>query len=58
MGSIHMVDEVKFFKNGEPLEDYWLSGEYGTGNDIRVHDMPVDLDGWKKYVQSYVPLQK
>lgn len=57
MGSIHIVDEAKFFKNGEPIDDQWISGEYDVGNNIKTHDMPVDLDGWKKYVQSYVPLQ-
>ena len=36
MGSIRMVDEVKFFKNGQPLDPdgqyaSWYSGEPGTG---------------------------
>lgn len=36
MGSIHMVDEVKFFKNGQPIDpnghaSVWFSGEPGTG---------------------------
>lgn len=36
MGSIHIVDEVKFFKNGEEVDpsgnhSYWQSGEPGTG---------------------------
>lgn len=36
MGSIRMVDEVKFFKNGKPLDpagysSVWFSGEPGTG---------------------------
>lgn len=72
MGSIHMVDEVKFFKNGEPIDpsgqaSSWYSGEPGTGrwseeddiimrsrkNSSRVTNIPVDLDGWKDYVESY-----
>lgn len=36
MGSIHMVDEVKFFKNGQPIDpnghaSVWFSGEPGSG---------------------------
>lgn len=36
MGSICMVDEVKFFKNGKPIDpdeqhSHWISGEPGTG---------------------------
>ena len=36
MGSIHMVDEIKFYKNGEPIDptgydSFWISGEPGTG---------------------------
>lgn len=72
MGSIHMVDEMKFFKNGQPIDpsgqpSSWYSGEPGTGrwseeDDIemavrkgtaRVLNLPVDLDGWKDFVQSY-----
>lgn len=59
MGSIHMVDEMMFFKNGEPLENKWWSGEFGTGNDliIQENDINVDLDGWKRFVQSYSAIQ-
>lgn len=72
MGSIHLVDEMKFFKNGKPLDpsgqtSSWYSGEPGTGrwseeDDITMSDhigtahisnMPVDLDGWKDFVESY-----
>lgn len=74
MGSIRMVDEVKFFKNGHPIDpsgsvSSWYTGESGTGrwseeDDIlmrsrnsveRVQNMPVDLDGWKDFVESYSP---
>lgn len=59
MGSIHMVDEVKFFKNGNPIDNTWLSGEPDTDplNYRRNNIHNVDLDGWKKYVQSYIPYQ-
>lgn len=72
MGSIHLVDEMKFFKNGtafDPSGDpsSWYSGEPGTGrwseeDDVitrtrigsaNVRNLPVDLDGWKDFVQSY-----
>lgn len=72
MGSIHIVDEVKFFKNGDPIDpnnhiSSWYSGEPGTGrwseeDDIlmrarkstsRVTNLPVDLEGWKDFVESY-----
>ena len=74
MGSIRMVDEVKFCKNGEPIDpsesvSSWYSGEPGTGrwseeDDIlmrsrknveRVQNLPVDLEGWKNFVESYNP---
>lgn len=76
MGSIRMVDEVKFFKNGEPIDpsgnvSSWYSGEPGTGrwseeDDIlmrarktveRVQNAPVDLEGWKNFVESYNPTE-
>lgn len=72
MGSMRMVDEMKFFKNGKPIDpdgqpSSWYSGEPGTGrwsmeNDIlmkarketvRVTNFPVDLEGWKDFVESY-----
>lgn len=72
MGSIHIVDEMKFFKNGKPLDpsgdpSSWYSGEPGTGRwseedevimKIRngtatIVNNPVDLDGWKDFVESY-----
>lgn len=72
MGSIRLVDEMKFFKNGTPLDpsgdvSSWYNGEPGTGrwseeDDIliqarnsveRVQNTPVDLDGWKEFVESY-----
>ena len=47
----------------------WYNGEPGSGrwsedDDIlmaarksteRVQNMPVDLDGWKEFVESYIP---
>lgn len=72
MGSLHIVDEMKFFKNGKPLDpsgdpSSWYSGEPGTGRwseedevimKIRngtstIINNPVDLDGWKDFVESY-----
>lgn len=72
MGSIHIVDEMKFFKNGKPIDpsgdpSSWYSGEPGTGRwseedevimKIRngtatIVNNPVDLDGWKDFVESY-----
>lgn len=72
MGSFHIVDEMKFFKNGEAVDpsghpSSWYSGEPGTGrwseeDDVttrvrngtaRVLNLPVDLDGWKDFVESY-----
>jgi hypothetical protein len=74
MGSIRMVDEMKFFKNGKEIDpsghvSAWYSGEPNIGrwsedDDIlmtarksteRVQNMPVDLDGWKAFVESYIP---
>lgn len=72
MGSIHLVDEMKFFKNGENIDpsgqpSSWYSGEPETGrwseeddftmrtydSTTRINNMPVDLDGWKDFVESY-----
>ena len=72
MGSLRLVDEVKLFLNGEPVDPpdqyaYWRPGETGTGrwsndeeilmrarkNTERVSNLPVDLDGWKDFVESY-----
>jgi len=44
MGSIKMVDEVKFYKNGEPLDpdgqySSWYSGEPGTGRWDQEDDL-------------------
>jgi hypothetical protein len=44
MGSINMVDEVKFFKNGKPLDpdgqySSWYSGEPGTGRWDQEDDL-------------------
>lgn len=76
MGSIRLVDEVKFFRNGKPIDpsddpSHWISGEPGTGrwseeDDIlmatrkgsaRIQSMPVDLDGWKDFVESTSPIE-
>lgn len=76
MGSIHIVDEMKFFMNGQNLDpsgspSHWISGEPGTGRweneadfqtairkgSARVASQPVDLDGWKSYVESYTPVE-
>lgn len=73
IGSIRMVDEMKFYKNGKELDpnghvSAWYSGEPGVGrwsqdDDIlmaarksteRIQNMPVDLDGWKEFVESYI----
>ena len=75
MGSMHIVDEMKFFKNGKNIDpsgdvSSWYSGEPGTGrwaeeddvlmmarkNNTHVKNNPVDLDGWKDYVESYSPI--
>lgn len=72
MGSIHIVDEMKFFKNGKPIDpsgdpSSWYSGEPGTGRwseedevimktrngTATIVNNPVDLDGWKDFVESY-----
>ena len=76
MGSIRLVDEAKFFKNGKPIDpsgdpSSWYSGEPGTGRwseeddvlmkaraeSVRITNNPVDMDGWKDYVQSYTPVE-
>ena len=76
MGSIHMVDEVKFFKNGEEVDpnnhaSMWYNGEPGNGrwsdedniifrirkDNAIVKNPPVDLDGWKNFVESYNPIE-
>ena len=75
MGSMHIVDEMKFFKNGKNIDpsgdvSSWYSGEPGTGrwaeeddvlmmarkNNTHIKNNPVDLDGWKDYVESYSPI--
>lgn len=71
MGSIHMVDEMKFFKNGEPLDNgVWYNGEPGTGRWSDEDEIifktrkgrssitypRIDLDGWKNFVESYNPM--
>ena len=72
MGSIRMVDECKFFKNGKPVDpsghySAWYVGEPGVGrwseeddrlvrtrtSVERVQTAPVDLEGWKDFVESY-----
>ena len=74
IGSIRMVDEMKFYKNGKELDpsghvSAWYNGEPGSGrwseddnilmaarkSTERVQNMPVDLDGWKEFVESYIP---
>lgn len=60
MGSMGLVDEVKFFKNGEPLDPNipWHPGEYDDITNMNmINNVHVDLDGWKNYVQSYAPMQ-
>lgn len=72
LNSFHLTDEVKFFKNGLPVDpsgqhSSWYSGEPGTGRwseeddiemrgykePVHVFNFPVDLDGWKDFVESY-----
>ena len=62
MGSMKLVDEMKFFKNGKPVDpdgntSYWQSGEYYNGlsdrEDNNITNLPIDFDGWKDYVESY-----
>lgn len=71
VGSIHMSDEMKFFKNGAPIDSeessMWYSGNPGSGrwseeDDVlmksrvknnRIYNAPVDLEGWKDFVESY-----
>ena len=76
MGSLHFVDEMKFFLNGQDIDpsgspSHWISGEPGTGRweneydlqtsirkgSARIISQPVDLDGWKEYVESYTPIE-
>lgn len=76
MGSMHMVDEVKFRLNGTDFDpdgnpSHWICGEPGTGrwseeDDIlmraragssRVQKIPVDLEGWKDFVESAIPTE-
>lgn len=72
MGSFHLVDEMKFFMNDQPIDpsgnpSSWYTGEPGTGRwsdesnfemavrtgTARVSNLPVDLEGWKDFVESY-----
>jgi hypothetical protein len=74
MGSVRMVDEMKFYKNGKYMDPsgqdaYWISGEPGTGrwseeddilmkarkSTVNVKSQPVDLEGWKDFVESTNP---
>jgi hypothetical protein len=55
MGSMHIVDEAKFFLNGTSLDPdgttaHWICGEQGTGVDMEA--VPADLEGWKDFVES------
>ena len=73
IGSIRMVDEMKFYKNGKEIDpndhvSAWYVGESNTGrwseeddilmaarkNSERVQNLPVDLDGWKEFVESVI----
>lgn len=75
MGSIRMVDEIKFFKNGKSIDpsghtSTWYPGESGVGrwsneedfimktrtSTERIQNLPVDLDGWREFVESYNPI--
>ena len=73
MGSVRMVDEAIFYKNGKPIDpvdhySMWYNGEPGVGRWSEEDDIlfrtrtatenvqyPIDLEGWKDYVQSYIP---
>lgn len=76
MGSLRLVDEMKFFLNGKPVDpdgsdSRWISGEPGTGRwseeddiqmrarkeSVRVPSHPVDMEGWKEFVESYTPIE-
>lgn len=63
-GSFCIKDEMKFFKNGEPLDDYpWLSGDYRdrliTPNNgiIRINNFDIDFESWKDFIVSYTPVE-
>ena len=66
MGSIRMVDEMKFFKNGQDMDpSSWYVGEHSTGRwskdedfimqvrsgNKRVQNLPVDTEEWKNHVE-------
>jgi hypothetical protein len=66
MGSVGLVDEVKFYKNGTELDPdgskaYWIHGEDNSytylmnNRDSKETVQNVDLEGWKDYVVSYNP---
>ena len=70
-GSVQMIDEMKFYRNGKPIDDpegsMWYTGEPGAGRwseeddvlmrvrtrNARIYNAPVDMEGWKNYVESY-----
>ncbi|MCM1215415.1 MAG: hypothetical protein NC548_12955 [Lachnospiraceae bacterium] len=57
MGSIHFVDEMKFFLNGNPLDpigsnSHWISGEPGTGRWEMEDDIITAIRKGSARVQS------
>lgn len=56
MGALGFIDEVRFFKNGDPLDNIpWIhddcndmDDEYDTSDD--------DTNEWKKYIKSYASM--
>lgn len=66
MGSFGLYDEAKFFLNGKDVDPSggpttWLPGEhtklYDDKDETHVDSLPVDLEGWKNYVESYTPVE-
>lgn len=57
MGSIRMVDEVKFFKNGQPLDpedqpSHWIPGEPGTGRWTQEDDYIMKIRKGNSNIKS------
>lgn len=63
IGSIHLSDEVKFYKNGKPIDDVaWLSSnERLTDEDHQLivardrSSIPMDFEGWQDFIKAYTP---
>ena len=48
MGSLHFVDEMKFFLNGQDIDpsgspSHWISGEPGTGRWENEYDLQTSI---------------